>query len=556
MGPFSLLLKAYILASAAGESMISASKCAYHLKKLRKGLARANDYAFLQMVWAADALQSGRDQAAAQYLTFPKEAADKSILSSYSVHRWELESLLIQLFLTPKKEIRPGPNLLLNCGTFDTLALTTNRLRQLEDVEAALYLPSQSIFVEMHRIGQRQFHWQRGYFNIPQFYRYAYIYNQGKCAEYFEGKYGLSIDDLMFVGFSLFATSQRVAWLPRGYNSPDIGLSAELVAKALPLLSLPLTEVREKTAAAVAEVTEKHGKPLPTAFLPSVVRQYPLMSTDENFDLLIAPIPELILLRVTGGLYYDLIGGGQALLNEANDRFEQYCAEYLSAVATRFAVTRSYQYGRKGLQVATPDLLVKDGGKLVIAAECKATKLTYLAQFADDPFEAEKKQYDQLATGVFQVWRFFSHIRRGLVEEVLGDAAYAMVITLDPFLSMSHELRDQVMERALSLAAEEPNILEEDRRPVIFCPIYDLEAIMRVGDEDSFLAALAATQEKRFSGWQLREVHRDCNKAKEKTPPRDFPFALDDLLPWWKRTRELAAGIKQAAVPSISVRGG
>jgi hypothetical protein len=73
--------------------------------------------------------------------------------------------------------------------------------------------------------------------------------------------------------------------------------------------------------------------------------------------------------------------------------------------------------------------LVKDDGKLVIAGECKATKLTYLAQFAEDPFDAEKKQYDQLARGVLQLWRYFSHVRRGVVQEELALEAHAMVLT-------------------------------------------------------------------------------------------------------------------------------
>jgi hypothetical protein len=50
-----------------------------------------------------------------------------------------------------------------------------NRLRKLEDVESAVYLRGGglNIFGEMHRIAQRQFHWQRGYLNLPQFYRYS-----------------------------------------------------------------------------------------------------------------------------------------------------------------------------------------------------------------------------------------------------------------------------------------------------------------------------------------------------------------------------------------------
>ena len=74
------------------------------------------------------------------------------------------------------------------------------------------------------------------------------------------------------------------------------------------------------------QVEEKHGRPIPTAFLPSILRRFPLSGLKDKANELFAPIPEVLLMRVTSGLYYDLIPGGQALLNEANDRFEEYCA--------------------------------------------------------------------------------------------------------------------------------------------------------------------------------------------------------------------------------------
>jgi hypothetical protein len=178
-------------------------------------------------------------------------------------------------------------------------------------------------------------------------------------------------------------------------------------------------------------VNAKHGRPIPTAFLPSILRRYPLLCLNDEANDFIAPIPEVLLMRVTSGLYYDLIPGGQALLNEANDRFEEYFAAYIDAMMERFKVRRAYRYEpKKGTSVDTPDLLVNDGRKLVLAVECKATKLTYLAQFAEDPFEAEKKQYFQIANGVFQLWRFFSHVRRGLLKEPVDADTSAMVLTL------------------------------------------------------------------------------------------------------------------------------
>jgi hypothetical protein len=149
----------------------SEAKVAYHLKQLRKMFARANDATFLQMIWAVDALQSGRETVAKEYFsTYPTEAAAKSSLppSRFSIHRWELETLIVQLFLVPKELPREQGNLVLDCSKFESIRQTINRLRSLENVESARHLSGDfTIWGEMHRIAQRQFHWQRGYFNTP-----------------------------------------------------------------------------------------------------------------------------------------------------------------------------------------------------------------------------------------------------------------------------------------------------------------------------------------------------------------------------------------------------
>lgn len=521
--------------------MTSPARVKYHLEKLRKMFARADDHAFLQLVWATDALQSDRVDSARPFIAFPPQAANASIASPFAIHRWELETLLVQLFLTPKQEIHPGPNLILNCGLFDSMRETINRLRKLEDIESAVYLASEnfSIFDEMHRIAQRQFHWQRGYLNLPQMYRYAYLYGQGQCGEYFRAVHGFPIGEFNLAAFALFATYQRIPWQNRTYTAPQLGLTREIRDKVLPLLTLSAARARCETESIVQRATAAHGKPLPTAYLPSIFRQYPLVATDEHQNVFISPIPELILLRVTAGLYYDVIGGGQALLNEANDRFEQYCVDYFEAMMPRFSASRSFKYGQRGAQIDTPDVLITDNDKVVLVAECKATKLTYLAQFAEDPFDAQKRQYDQLANGVVQLWRYFSHVRRGILDQDLSPNVEGMVITLDTYFQMSRPLRGKVIEQANALADMEDGITPADRRPVIFCPIQDIETILSRGTEDTFLASMKAAQEERYQGWHLREVHRDLTGDQEPENKR-FPFALDVVLPWWKRAAEAA----------------
>src|SRR5438309_984169 len=97
------------------EPRASQAKLDYHLQQLRKFFARANDPDFMQLIWAVDALQSGREKDAKRFLTYPPQAAVASSLhSNFGIHRWELETLLVQLLLTPKEARRREGNLVLN----------------------------------------------------------------------------------------------------------------------------------------------------------------------------------------------------------------------------------------------------------------------------------------------------------------------------------------------------------------------------------------------------------------------------------------------------------
>jgi hypothetical protein len=457
------------------------------------------------------------------------------------------------LFLTSKEDQQSGANAVFDCSKFNSVAELVNRLRKLEDLESAVYLRSGpfNVLGELHRIAQRQFHWQRGYLNLPQFYRYAFIYAQGKCGEYFEKTYGLPITELNFVGFALFTQSMRLPWISRTFTVPELELTTDLMKRALPLLLISADRARDETKKITADVNVRHGRTIPTAFLPSILRRHPLVCLNDEANEFIAPIPEVLLMRVTSGLYYDLIPGGQALLNEANDRFEEYCAAYIDALMERFKATRTYRYEpKKGVSVDTPDLLVRDGEKIVLVVECKATKLTYLAQFAEDPFEAENKQYLQIANGVFQLWRFFSHVRRGLVKESVHADTSAMVLTLDSFLMMSRELKAKIIEEATSLAEKEGDIAAEDRRHIIFCPIHGLEEVLSISTEDSFLATLRVAREEKYIGWELREINREEATGEERIEPKKFPFKLDDLLPWWKRSDEYKEAKEAETAPT------
>lgn len=69
-------------------------------------LARFGDLPFLQLMWGTDALQSDRVEAESAYISYPPKAADSTIGSPFAIHRWELETVIIQLFLTENRKFK------------------------------------------------------------------------------------------------------------------------------------------------------------------------------------------------------------------------------------------------------------------------------------------------------------------------------------------------------------------------------------------------------------------------------------------------------------------
>lgn len=505
------------------------------LKKLRKVLEIVDEDAFLRMLWAVDALASGRSEYAKPFFSFPPEAATSDPASPYRVHRWEAETLVNQFLLVERRVMRPGVNRVRMCQNYSTVTDLVNSIRQVENAQAGLNLKSHDVFKELHRIAQRQFHWQRGYFNTPHFYRSIFIFGHGACAEYFFEKNGFTIQDFALVGFSVFAALQQHSAVTRDFGVPKITPAPEITANCLRKMS---TSVSQGNEVLKGNIVATKSSRLPISYQPALIRQFPLVHTDVPGNVLIGPLPEAVLLRVTGGLYYDLVGGPSGLRNVIGDRFEAYSHNLIGDLLPNFRTERSSRYskGGAGRAVDTPDLRVFDGETVSVVVECKATKLSFGAQYDLNPEVVAADAYREIGKGVFQIWRYFSHCRAGRLNDRVSDATVGLVLTLDPWLIMARELHAHVMGIASELADKEGEILECDRRQVRFCSIDDFESLLSKSDEGEFVQTLINAGEEQYFGWVLPSV-RDRLPAEARK--KRYPYKLDQLLPWWKSIRSL-----------------
>lgn len=510
----------------------------HYRKKLDKLLSRAGDEAFIQLLWATNILQSEHPNPARKFIipeTIPDAAVSADMPNRYSIHKWEIETLANELMTVPKAKPKKNcPMRILRCDHFGAVTNCVNWLRKLENVEYRVQKKNEDIFIEMGRIAARQFDWQRGFVNIPQFYRNAFVYGQGPCAAQFEKAHGITLNRFSQIGFMLYVSFTNFPVVRNNKSWVEMGIDWEEVERVLALIAMPFPK-------AVALARDRRRKMIHTADKPSIFRQAPCLRFGKEGERIRAPLPELILERVTSGVFYDVVGGGGPIRDDYGRRFEDYCARYLAETLPGFEWEREFSYRKKPNKLDTPDLLCKQSDQISVAFECKATRMSQQAMFGMNPIE--DRGYQDITKAVFQLWRFFSHCRRGYVGCNVSDNAVGVVLTLDNWLLMADTLRMQVLSDATKMALEkDSDISEADRKPIVFVAVPELERTLSVSTEETFSQALKQSNTKKYLGWRLdgviNDLIEDTPHSKQKYP---FSHELGQLLPWWDDFGEAAS---------------
>ena len=294
-----------------------------------------------------------------------------------------------------------------------------------------------------------------------------------------------------------------------------MGLDAGKLDNVLPRIARPIADIGREAA-----VQRASGEAV--AYKPSILRQYPCILFSLNGRRMRAPLPELISNRVTAGLFYDVIGGGGSIRDDYGPRFEAYAHSLISAMLPGVRVERQWPYRMKGGQCWSPDILISNSdGSVRFAIECKADWMGINARFGEDP--SGERGYEEIAKGIIQAWRFFAHSRVGLTNRAISTDAKCIVLTLHEWFAGRSKLLEKVLQRANELAdGAKAKIDGEDRRPVAFCTISELETVFRTATEASFFGTvdMAASEERR--GWIFSTLHADSTEL--KTEPKGLPL--------------------------------
>ncbi|UCI21084.1 hypothetical protein FJ970_09080 [Mesorhizobium sp. B2-1-8] len=452
---------------------------------------------FLNLIWSLAALHEGEFALARRFGPDFSSEEMQQARERFRFAPWLLETLVNEYLTTSQKS---GPRRL-NVKNHNAANALISKLVELENAEDGVWLNSGNILHLIGHLAQRQFPWQRGYDYFFQLYRSLFIFDFPDALARFEENVGIPVDRFAFCGFAL-----RSHLMSRPFASMTVDLSAVKISEkereiTFKKLSLPLLQARR----AASTLRGESGL---TAYKKSALRISPCIVIPAGTHL-IAPLPQLISLRISNGIYYDIVGPG-GINEQMGKRFEDYVAMLIDAFLPEIAIIREKPYApKKGINYRSSDLALLSDGSVSLLIECKAKRASHASKFAESASEAEGLA--DLAYGIFQIWRHVAHHRLGHVDRDVefSPTIKGVLLTLDTWADMSSTMQGEILRLAHEIRQVKGlEIVDNDLIPVGFVHIQDFEGLLATATPSSLISATELWfHDPQYKGWSLWSVH-------------------------------------------------
>ncbi|CUX80029.1 hypothetical protein [Roseibaca calidilacus] len=444
---------------------------------------------------------------------------------------WTLETMVNEALVHPPAPSKPStPSKRLNTKLWQSFTMLFNLINDIEDAESLEDIPEGEILAAMSRIGWRQFGWQVGYKTASRMFRAWWLYNSLEANDHFEAKYGISLERFCFVAFGIAAQLTNFPAVRIDSSMASVGISDAERDAVFNIIAKTSADARREAKNARA------GKGQ-IAYKPSILRRWPLISVqkDESWEAF-CPIPTLLYLRMSDGLFYDLVDNDN-VRRIIGERFESYAVEITKHyIGTEFQVLSEAEYGAKANPAKTPDVrVVSQQNALRVVIECKARKIPFKVLSSPNPYFENEEIYDELIKGVCQVWRYVSDVRRGVADNnwSISDDVVGLVLMLEPWFQMSSQTVKHITDAAEARCAGTSGILPQDRIAVSFVAMDDWEFSLRKIGAEGMIAALNKHAHPDRFGYMLSTVVEEiAEDFKEPVDAYDYSTGINRVLPW------------------------
>lgn len=517
---------------------------AYYKRKLTKQLGMTFSRDLLALVWSADRLRNGHYDTAKRYLSFPNEIVESIQGGQINIFPWTLETLINESLTKPSANTASRRTL--NTGVWPSFVTLYSLVQKIENSESLDDISEGGILDAMPRIGWRQFGWQIGYRSAQRFFRAWLLYNFTEANDYFSNTFNISVERFCYVGFAVSAHLEQFPAIRTDCSLEEIGISEREMTAFFGLVCTHASSARE-TAMAI------RSGPGQIAYKPSVLRKTPLISVGHNRIVeAFCPLPALLALRFTDGIFYDLIDDDN-LRRIIGTRFENYVTEVTRHyIEPNFEFLPEETYGPRGRSRATPDLRFRSAaGSLQLIIECKSRRIPFKVLASSKPFDEHQEIYSEIIKGVIQLWRYASDVRCGVTDdgEQLSPDAVGVVLMLEPWLQMSGTTIKSIIDAAIEECSEQTDILNADRIPIAFVSIEDWEQSIKKISADGFLEALRLHAGTDRHGYLLSSVVEEMGFEEDVEGVFDYFGGLSRVVPWWNDILERSSDLNMDRQP-------
>ncbi|TGV55085.1 hypothetical protein EN784_31955 [bacterium M00.F.Ca.ET.141.01.1.1] len=498
------------------------------LKKFRKYLSSIPKMDFLLAIYSIQQIQNSRKGVEKFFIDLPDEARTTDHHARSYLHPWFLETLANELLAAPwDPRLRSGFIRTVNPRSFSALVTAYTLLNKAENASDGPVLRRVGVLTQLNRLGKRQFEWQRRFSTASRLARYHSIYRTENSKIYFEKKYNLEFDIFTKTTFAIFSVLLGQPALRPDIETDSIGITPSDLTKTINILSTSIESATDRTYA-LRQGYDHIG------YAPSIFRVSPLITFPrEGTRYVMAPFVDLLFYRITEGLFYDFVDNSN-LRNEFAENLENYVSNILKTSSGTFSIGGNLSYGRT--LERTPDILVSKSDDVVAAIEVKARRQNAIIRFGENPTKDSADAYEDLAKGVFQLWKYLADSSRGLIPQgfTASNNTALGVCTLDNWIESAFGSEADIYAMAHKKAdSHARGIPLECRKHVPIFSLSDMEFVLSRGGMDILLEVMHASATEEYSGWLLSSIF--SSKFPSRGTIKDaLPFGdVSKHVPWW-----------------------
>jgi hypothetical protein len=497
-----------------GKSPIS-SKRRYWEQRLWELLRPTPIHDLLVLSWSLDAFREGRVNAARRYVDFPGSPEEYQLPKRHFIPPWHVDAVINEKLRILDQSGSNGKRL--NLAVWPGISKLMNTYNGLSNSESTMDFSPNGIFAAMPRLFWPQYDWQTGFENSQRVGRAWYTYSAPEAKAAFHAKHSLDLDTFLKSMFAIYAMT--------GHNTtadimpiPELSVSAHEMYRSCQIIGMTINEHSD-----FAKLI--YNTNIPRTFNRSSIKEYPVIIVP-NGGRCIAVVPSrpFLMLRITDGLYYDIVSNDQAK-NSTGRRFESLCLKltkhHLDA-ACDIEGEKPTSYG------LSADIQVRhepsDCGLII---ECKARRLPQRVLTSPDPWTDCSEDFDDVAKGIVQIWRSHDEITRPASKRMAG-----IVLMYDPWTIMGGAFLKDLFKRA-HRKADQIGIPYDGRIPVFLSSIFDFDRCLTLHSIRSVFEAVVASNRGQFAGYDLYGVLSDMNAAREESERFDFNIVAGEAMPWW-----------------------